>query len=176
VVIGRYDPNPNIYRKGWKALRDAGVVLRDFDPDLRKRIDDLNARFVSHFQSGTGPRGGAKFDYMLNDGNFEIAHSSDDRRTIVTRWTMAGKRAIHAYGRSPLRVALARYASDFSEIDDPMALDFNHSIRVEEGEIAAFVGPTGCALVKVLEVHSGPRYGSDHTSVKIQFEVRVFVK
>jgi diaminohydroxyphosphoribosylaminopyrimidine deaminase / 5-amino-6-(5-phosphoribosylamino)uracil reductase len=173
VVVGRYDPNPNIYRKGWKVLRDAGVTLRDFESDLRERLDDLNALFVGHFESGTGPTGGAKFDYMLNDGDFEIAYSAVDQRSIVTRWTMAGTRAIYAYARHPLKVALAKYANEFSEIDDPTALDFSHSVRVEEGEIAAFIGTTGCALVKVLEVHSGPRYGSDHTSVKVQYEVRL---
>jgi diaminohydroxyphosphoribosylaminopyrimidine deaminase/5-amino-6-(5-phosphoribosylamino)uracil reductase len=173
VVVGRYDPNPNIYRKGWKALRDVGVTLRDFEPDLRERLDDLNSQFVGHFESCTGPTGGAKFDYMLNDGDFEIAYSAADKRSIVTRWTMAGKRAIHAYARHPLKVALARYAKEFQEIDDPTALDFGTSVRVEEGEIVAFVTTTGCALVKVLEVHSGARYGSDHTSVKIQYEVRI---
>lgn len=173
VVVGRYDTNPLVYREGWKALRAAGVTLRDFDPDLRERIDTLNARFVGHFVLGTGPVGGAKFDYTLNEGDFEIRYSETDHRSIVTQWTMAGKRAIYACARRPLEVALAKYANEFSEIDDPRALDFGHSIRVDEGEIVAFVGETGCALIKVLEVHSGPRYESDHTSVRIQYEVRI---
>jgi diaminohydroxyphosphoribosylaminopyrimidine deaminase/5-amino-6-(5-phosphoribosylamino)uracil reductase len=174
VVIGRYDPNPRIFRRGWKALRDAGVNLRDFPPDLRDGIDELNSVFVSHFTIGVGPTGGAKFDYLLNDGDFEIQFSEADERRIVTRWTTAGVRAIYAYARPPLKVALAKYAEQFSEVDDPRAFDFSHSVRVEEGEIAVFVGVTAAALVKVIEVHSGPRYGSDHTSVKVQYEVRVF--
>jgi diaminohydroxyphosphoribosylaminopyrimidine deaminase / 5-amino-6-(5-phosphoribosylamino)uracil reductase len=175
VVIGRYDPNPHVNRIGWKALRDSGVTLRDFDADLRDRIDDLNAQFAGHFETGTGPTGGAKFDYMLNDGDFEIVYSAADDRRITTRWTMAGKRAIYAYARQPLKVALAKFAQRFAEIDDPTALDFRGSVRVEEGEIVAFVDTTGCALVQVLEVHSGPRYGSDHTSVRLQYEVRILL-
>ena len=148
--------------------------LRDFPLDLRAPIDELNSTFVGHFIIGVGPTGGAKFDYMLNGGNFEIQYSPYEQRSIITRWTTAGVPAIHAYARSPLKVALAKYATQFSEIDDPKAFDLSQSVRVGDGEIAMFVGATAAALVKVLEVNSGPRYGSDHTSVKIQYELRVF--
>lgn len=174
VVIGCYDTNPHLYRKGWRLLRDTGRTLRDFDSDLRERINALNSSFVSQFVSGTGPTGGAKFDYMLNDGEFEIQYSENDERSIVTRWTKGGIQAIYAYALQPLKVALARYAKEFSEIHDPTAFDFSYSVLVAEGEIAVFVGKTGCVLVKVIEVHSGPDYGSDYTSVRIQYEVRTF--
>jgi diaminohydroxyphosphoribosylaminopyrimidine deaminase/5-amino-6-(5-phosphoribosylamino)uracil reductase len=174
VFIGRYDPNPLIYREGWKRLRDAGIALRDFAPDLREQIDQLNLIFAEHFTGGTGPTGGAKFDYLLNEGKFEIQLSPSDERSILTRWTRCGVDAIYAYAVQPVRVALARYACTFEEIDDPRALDFNYTVRVGVGEIAAFVSDVGCALVKVLEVESGPDYGSPRTSVKIQYEVRVW--
>lgn len=173
VVIGRFDPNPKINRKGWKTLRDAGLKLRDFDADLREKIDCINSQFVGYFESGVGPIGSAKFDYTLNEGHFKIAYSTNDQRSITTGWALAGKRAIHAAAAWPVKVALARYATEFAEIDDPSALDLNTSIRVEEGQIIAFISNTGCVLVKVLEVHSGPRFGSDHTSLKFQYEVRV---
>lgn len=174
VYIGRYDPNPLIYREGWKRLRDAGVALRDFAPDLRDQIDQLNLVFAEHFKGGTGPTGGAKFDYSLNEGKFEIQLSPSDERTILTRWARCGVGAIYAYAVRPVRVALARYARTFEEVDDPRALDFNYTVRVAVGEIAAFVSPTGCALVKILEVESGPDYGAPRTSVKIQYEIRVW--
>lgn len=172
VVIGRYDTNPRIYREGWKKLRDSGVRLRDFDRDLRAQIDEINATFVHHLVRGTGPTGGTEFDYQLNGGNFEIQLSEDDERTIVTRWTQCGRDAIYAYANRPVRVALARHACEFSEIDDPQALDFDYSVRIGTGEIAVFVGEPGAVLVKVIEVHSGPNYGSNRTSLKIKFEVR----
>jgi len=174
VVIGRYDPNPLIYREGWKRLRDAGIALQDFPPDLRERLDQFNEHFAGHFKGGTGPTGGAKFDYLQNEGNFEVRFSPSDTRTITTRWTQCGIDAIYAYAARPLRVALARYASAFEEIDDPRALDFNHSVRVEKGKIAAFVSAEGCVLAKVIEVESGPRYGSPRTSLKIRYEVRTW--
>lgn len=49
---------------------------------------------------------------------------------------------------------------------------FEEPLRV--GEIVVFRGQDGCALVKVMEVHSGLDYGSEYTSVKIQYEIRPF--
>lgn len=172
VAIGRYDTNPRIYREGWKKLRDAGLKPRDFDSDLRARIDEINATFTDHFVSGTGPTGGAEFDYQLNGGNFEIQFSDDDERSIVTRWTQRGSDSIYAYANRPLQVALARHAAEFSEIDDPTAFDFDYYAAIKVGEIAVFVNDSGAVLVKVVEVHAGPERGASHTSVKIKFEVR----
>lgn len=172
VYIGRYDPNPLIYREGWKRLRDAGVSLRDFPENLRNQIDEINIVFAEHFTSGIGPIGGAKFDYLLNEGKFEIQVSETDERTILTRWSRCGVDAIYAYAVQPVRVALVRHAKEFAEIDDPKALDFNYSVRVGVGEIVAFVSEVGAVLVKVQAVESGPDYGSPRTLVKIQYVVR----
>ena len=172
VVIGRYDTNPRIYRKGWKKLRDSGINLRDFDGDLRSEIDQINATFAEHFISGMGPSGGAELDYQLNSGNFEIQFSEDDERSIVTRWTQRSGNSIYAYANRPLQVALARHANEFSEIDDPTAFDFNYYAIINVGEIAVFVNELGAVLVKVIEVHGGAEYGGSHTSIKIKFEVR----
>ena len=172
VYIGRYDPNPLIYREGWKRLRDAGVSLYDFPENLRNQIDEINLVFAEHFTSGIGPMGGAKFDYLLNEGKFEVQLSKTDERTILTRWTRCGVDAIYAYAVKPVRVALVRHAREFDEIDDPNALDINYTARVGVGEIAAFVSEVGTVLVKVLAVESGPDYGSLRTSVKIQYSVR----
>jgi diaminohydroxyphosphoribosylaminopyrimidine deaminase/5-amino-6-(5-phosphoribosylamino)uracil reductase len=172
AAIGRYDTNPRIYREGWKKLRDGGLTLRDFDADLRSQIDQINATFAEHFVSGVGPTGGAEFDYLLNGGNFEIQFSEEDERSIVTRWSLRSDSSVHAYANRPLKVALARHAREFSEIDDPTAFDFDYHAPIKEGEIAVFVNESGAVLVKVIEVHGGPERGATHTSVKIKFEVR----
>lgn len=174
VYIGRYDTNPQIYREGWKLLRDAGVVLHDFDVGLRSQIDAINSDFPEHFTSGVGPSGGAKFDYQLNGGNFEIQFSETDKRSIVTRWTNRGTNSIYAYAIPPVQVALARYAARFSEIDDPRAFDFTHTVPVAVGEIAVFVSGSGAVLAKVLEVNSGGASGAAHRFVKLQYEVRTW--
>jgi diaminohydroxyphosphoribosylaminopyrimidine deaminase/5-amino-6-(5-phosphoribosylamino)uracil reductase len=172
VYIGRYDANPRIYRAGWRALRDAGVKLRDFEPDFRAEIDEMNRTFAEHFTSGVGPVGGAKFDYQLNRGNFEIRFSETDSRSIVTRWTHRGADSIYAYASRPAQVALARYAQEFDEIDDPTAYDFGHTVPVHVGEIAVFTTNDGAVLAKVLEVDSGHGSAATQRFVKIQYEVR----
>ncbi len=172
VYIGRYDPNPHIYREGWRVLRDAGVSLHDFESDLRSEIDAINQQFIDHFVSGIGPRSGAKFDYQLNGGKFEIQFSETDERSIVTQWTNRGANSIYAYAVQPVRVALARYAAEFAEIDDPYAFDFSHTVPVNVGEMAVFVSDVGSVLVKVVEVETGTTSGAAQRFVKIQYEVR----
>ena len=178
VVIGRYDANSAVNRLGWRMLRDAGIRLRDFDADLRARIDYMNTSFTDHFEVGYGPDGGAKFDYTLNGGKFEFRFSKDDARSIDTRWGMIGKAAINASAISPAMVAVPKYADEFGQIDDPTAHDFNrHWQRIEVGEIAVFVNEDWSVLVKVIEVENGPdgaRWGETSlaTSVKIKWVVR----
>lgn len=172
VVIGSYDPNPSINRKGWLALADAGVVLRDFDPDLRSVINNLNSGFVDNFRRGMGPTGKYRFDYTLQDGEFDIQFSENDQRAIRTRWTLIGIECINAYALSGYEVAVARYANDFNQIDDATALDYKQQVIVHKGEIVSFLSKHGCVLVKILEVQSGEKYGASCTSVKLEFQVR----
>ncbi len=137
-------------------MRDAGVELRDFDSDSRAKIDELNTAFADHFVTGVGPRGGAKFDYLLNEGKFEIQFSSDDPRTIVTKWIGRGGNSIYAYAIRPVRVALARFAREFSEIDDPRAFDFNYTVGVEVGEIAVFISEEAPSSRRSLKLKAVP--------------------
>lgn len=175
VYIGRYDAHPQINRLGWKGLTDAGIVCKDFTAELRSEIDELNSEFTACFEQGVGPKGGAKFDYNLNGGNFDIRYSKDDSRSLRTSWTLSGHRSIQALASSSIRVGLAKYATTFDQIDDPRALDFSkHVVRPNEGEIVVFISDTGYALVQIEEVHSGPDYGSTHTSLKIKYQARTW--
>jgi diaminohydroxyphosphoribosylaminopyrimidine deaminase/5-amino-6-(5-phosphoribosylamino)uracil reductase len=174
VYVGRYDTNPQIYRHGWKLLRAAAISVKDFPIELRSEIDSINAEFADHFVRGIGPSGGAKFDYQLNGGNFEIQFSEDDERSIVTRWVNRGATSIYAYANRPVQVALARYAVAFDEIDDPRAFDFTYTVPVHVGEIAVFVCDLGAVLVKVNEVEAGFSGGAAQRFVKIDYEVRAW--
>jgi len=178
VVIGRYDPKPDINREGWKLLRDAGIKLRDFDADLRTEIDIINATFIGFFKEGSlDARTGAKFDYTGNGGKYTIYFGEDDHRYIETRWGRKGKKTIWARkgpGRSN-QVAKAKFAKAFDDIDDPTAYDFeSSSVGIDEGEISIFKSEHGCALVKVDKVRSGPPYDHEPVSVKIEFEIRAY--
>lgn len=169
VYIGSYDPNPTIYREGWRMLRDAGVVLKDFYPEFRNEIAADNQSFLEGFRSGVGETGRARFDYELNGGRFDVTTGGV---VYGTRWTMAGKNTVYAYSAGK-QVAHARYAKEFAEIDDPGALHYeSHPESIELGGIAVFRGPNGFLLAKVIEVHSGPRYGDDRTELIFDWQIR----
>ncbi|HXH33896.1 MAG TPA: deaminase [Plantibacter sp.] len=88
VHIGTYDPNPQVYRLGWKHLRDRSVKLRDFPGDLRERAIKAGENFTKVFTEGSGMSAGAKFDFTQNGGRFTI--SVDDSQASPaweTRWS-----------------------------------------------------------------------------------------
>ncbi|MBA3809687.1 MAG: hypothetical protein H0X28_15050 [Solirubrobacterales bacterium] len=167
VYIGMYDPNPVVYRTGWKMLRDGGVALRDFDPDLRDLLRQDSATFIEQFQRGEGDEGEAVFDYLQNAGAFAV--TTESAGSFTTKWSRAGGNSIHAYEYP----ALARHARAFDEIDDPGAFDYSmHAVTPRVNDIVAFRAGDQFLLVQVLEVHGGPEYGSDHTAVRIRWQVR----
>lgn len=172
VVIGRYDPNPNIYRQGWKRLRDGGVYLRDFPQNLRDEIDEINSHFMGFFERGIGPTGGAKVGHK-DTGKFLVKFAEDDDRTMEIAWTVAGINAAYGYASRPVEVAMARFAKAFDEVDDPAAYEFRHSVRIAVGEIGIFKGPEGCVLVKPKQIESGPNYGSTDYFVSFDYQVRI---
>ncbi|MFE5769814.1 deaminase [Streptomyces sp. NPDC056485] len=176
VFIGGYDNNPQIYRLGWRSLRDAQVELRDFPADLRAEVQKLSPERRADFAERRGrARGRAKFDYTQNGGRYEIyLDERTDSPKWTTQWTQRGRGSIYAHGGVAGIVAEARFAQSFEEIDDPNVFDFeSHSTPIEEGGIAVFRNNYGHLLVKVLEVHAGPRWGSAHFSLKFEYEIRV---
>lgn len=170
VWIGMYDPNPRIYREGWKILRDAGVELRDFDADLRAEIAADNAAFLDGFRIGRGPIGEARFDWSANSGRFEV-HADNDRH-FATDWSGRGDDSMWAYDER-LHVAEARHASDFAEIDDPAALNFSsRAVAAKVGEIVVYRDGEGAyLLVRIEEVHNRHRR-ADRNELFIQWELR----
>ena len=179
VVIGSFDPNPEINRKGWRQLRNAGIRLRDFSPDLRKKIDASHTTFTDHFELGYGPKGGGKFDYIVNHGHFEFRYSDADVRSIKTRWARVGPGKIQALALSPANGAVPRYAEAFDEVDDPTAYEFsNHWHTVPVRGIVIFTSAGWAVLVRVKDVQNGDRavgWGepqTDSTSVSIEWQVR----
>lgn len=171
VFIGLYDPNPAIYREGWRILRDAGIRVRDFPADLRAVIASDNADFLGQFRETIGECGQATFDYRQNGGRY-VLRARIDSQPIETRWTHRGRGSIYALDYN-MHVAVARYATEFHEIDDPGALEFsNYIMSVEEGEIAVFRNESFYALVQVVKVLAGADAEQDRTALEIAFELR----
>lgn len=175
VFIGSYDRNPRINRLGWRALVDGGVVVRDFDADMRERVRSLGETFDGYFLQRSGLSGVAKFDFQQNGGNYDLrASESEDAAVWRTSWTECGTDSVYLYGGAPGIVAHARYAREFSEVDDPEALDFEStSVRLALGEIGIMRGGGGHALVRVLEVVAGERSGAPYWSLKIDYSLRL---
>lgn len=174
VYIGTYDINPLIFRQGWRAMRDAGIKLYDFDSVHRDEIKTLNIVSDDHFQSSVGPSGSAKFDFKQNGGKFDIYTDETKIHVVTTRWTERGADSIYAYGGRPNIVTLAKYATSFDEVDDPGAYDYEGtSAEANEGDIVIYRTTYAYVLIKVLEVHAGPSRGTVDTSIKINYQVRL---
>ncbi|OFS13967.1 hypothetical protein HMPREF3086_15705 [Dietzia sp. HMSC21D01] len=176
VHIGQFDRNPQIYRLGWKHLRDAGIKLCDFPADLRSLAAEANQSFAQNFTHGVGMSGGAKFDFTTNGGKFTIQiDEAPGSPAWETRWGNCGATAIYLNGGTPGRVAHARFAEKFDEIDDPDALDYeSHFARVPVGSIGVMRNQHGHVLCRVKEIEPTPDYGgADHASVKIEWEIRL---
>jgi diaminohydroxyphosphoribosylaminopyrimidine deaminase/5-amino-6-(5-phosphoribosylamino)uracil reductase len=174
VYIGRLDRMPLVNVQGWKALTERGVRCLDFTAELRDELDQLNSTQNGWFLRRNGLRGKARFDHKQNGGIYELAtDDSPDAPTWVTEWTEAGASSIYAYGKTPGFVAHARYARLFGQIDDPDAYDYgNSSAALSIGEIAIYRNEHGHALVRLLKVKAGPDWGTSHTELVIDYELR----
>ena len=176
VHIGQYDPNPQVNRLGWKYLRDSGIRLRDFPSDLREQAREISENFTQVFKRGTGMSAGAKFDFTTNGGQFTISvDDQPDSPSWITRWSNCGASAIYMIGGVPGIVALARYAREFNEIDDPDALDYGHHCpRIDVGSIGVMRNEHGHVLCKVIALEPTVDYGGrGHVSVTIRWEIRM---
>ena len=174
VYIGSYDPNPRVYRQGWRRLRDAGISLHDFPSDLRTRIHKLNIEFLGNYSHRQRDSGEVTFDYRLNGGRFEI--HSEIAGKFVTTWSQSGSDSIHI--RDPKNhVATALYAECVTEVDDPSAFSFSEEVvSLTRGSVGIFRNRSGNHLVvRVKDVARGRSYESDDDSwfVSFDYEVRV---
>jgi pyrimidine deaminase RibD-like protein len=165
VHIGIFDPNPVIYRQGWSILNKAGVVLHDFPADLRDEIAIDNAAFLNRFKTATGDRGDVRFDYTLNGGKYTVSSSIGD---FVVHAGHMGFLGVYVYDYNH-NVALARFASDFAQVDDPGALDFaNYYTPVLVGQMACIRTSNGYLLIQIISVDvTGGR-----REVTFRYEVR----
>lgn len=146
VFIGLYDPNPVIYRQGWKILRDAGVRLHDFPADLRDEIAVDNVDFINQYKVATGDEGRVVLD-SRETASGTVVDSSIGQFKIETSPMGAGGVWLINHERN---VAAVRFGRSFDEIDDPGALNFGHShyAMLGPGDMACLRSENGFLLVK----------------------------
>jgi pyrimidine deaminase RibD-like protein len=168
VYVASYDPCPSIFRMGWRMLRDAGVICRDFPEGLRHEIEADNKDFLDNFREAKGDRGEAWFDHTQNGGRFRVETSSAG--VFETTWGDAGE-AVYAYENSR-NIAHARYATSFGEIDDPGNNDFgSHVVALREGEVGVYRNEVGYLLVRIVEV-TRAESSVGYPSLRFAFEAR----
>jgi pyrimidine deaminase RibD-like protein len=170
VYIGMYDPNPKIYREGWRILRDAGIKVKDFHSEFRNEIRSDNYKFLNQYRFSLLDRSTVTFDYTQNGGKFTIGSG---RAEIITEWGHRGKKTIYAVDHRH-NVAKPRYANEISEVDDPSAFDFlDHAVDVNEGQVVIFRnGQDTYCVIKIRSIFSGPDRGDDRFEVVADYEIR----
>ena len=68
VFIGTLDPNPQITGNGELRLRDAGIQIARFDPDLMAIIEELNRDFARQHRLGLKERTAAQTTDPVEEG------------------------------------------------------------------------------------------------------------
>ncbi len=175
VYIGMYDPNPEVYRMGWRRLRDAGISLKDFTRETRDKVRAHNTLFAQPYVLSVGDRGVAVFDWTQNGGKHRVETGN---LRFETAWTRRGRDSIYAYGGHPGRVASMRFAHEFDEVDDPGAYDWaDTSVAIDrigdDRQVVAFREDDGESylLVTVIELLD-VNYGDHATPLRMEYEVR----
>lgn len=126
VVIGSYDPNPQVAGKGIQRLRDAGVEV--ITEVLKQESDWLNKRFLT-FHTKQRPYiflkwAQSKDGFIAPEGNKQVWLTNAASKQLVHQWrseeqaVMVGKNTILAdnpqltvrewQGKNPLRVTIDR--------------------------------------------------------------------
>lgn len=170
VVIGMYDPNPRIFRDGWRMLCDAGVKLREFSREYRAEIRADNQEFTDQYLRREADRDtGVLFDWDQHPAGFSVVTSGGEFRV---RFTRSGPDSLHLVGEKGT-IGYARYARAFDEIDDPLAQDSweTHTRTIHELEIGIIKAPHGFLLVKVNTVWDKERQ-AEQNCVCFDFEYR----
>ena len=165
VYVGIYDPNPVIYRQGWRILMEAGVKVCDFPTDLRDEIAIDNTLFLSRFKRRGGDADEFTFDYELQGHRYPVQTSIGAFTVEVSH---RGFNSIYIYDQQN-KVGHARFATSFEQVDDPGALEFNaRYVALNIGEIACLRNPRGYFLVQLvnLDLREGRRL------VTFRYEVR----
>ena len=170
VFIGMYDPNPEVYRLGWRQLRDAGIQLRDFGMAERDEIFADNSTFTELYRIGYGDEGSAVFLPHLTGGVFEIRTESTG---VFTPRLELGGRSVDLYANRG-EVAQARYARSFAEVDDPGSLPWvSYTERIGPSGVGAFLSDRGYLLIRPTMI-ADMRYGGEYDAIGFEWEARPF--
>lgn len=166
VCIGALDPNGKIYAKGMNFLREKGVTVELFSPEIRQQIESGTFKY-DDFSAAIG-NGKRRVRSVKNGKRFTVQFAKDDNRKVSFRLhplSMPLNQIDLVAGNDSIR--LAPGVNSFSDIPDPMLYqDASHFARLAAREIAIIAEPksTMALLVQVLEITP--------TDISIQWQVR----
>lgn len=153
VYIGMLDPNPKIYNKGVTKLRQHGIDVHYFPPDLREEIEADNSEFRSQFRGNPLLEGRAVFDYTNNDGKYTIGNNEC---VFETRWSKASDCSIYLYKDSTnlQGIAIALDLEQIADARDASIYDMSSRLRtVNEGQVAVLKNHDGYyAAIKIVDI------------------------
>jgi diaminohydroxyphosphoribosylaminopyrimidine deaminase / 5-amino-6-(5-phosphoribosylamino)uracil reductase len=171
VFVGMLDPNPRIYSLGITQLRESGVAIEFFPPELRAVIRADNSAFIGAFRANPELASEAAFNFTRNDGVYTIGHG---HLLFETRWSNASNDSIHVYrDRTNLRgVGIARGAKSFTEVRDASAYDMSSRVQTpHKGEIIVLQNEKEhFAVLKIVDVRARS-HGDTYDSVSIEYHI-----
>lgn len=173
VFIGSYDPNPCVWRKGWKFLKNNNIIRKEFHEDITEKIKEENKKFEDYFLLSNGNEGTGKVNHKDN-GSFEILTKDKSNKdiSIKIKWTVCGKNIAYIYANFPMKAAHADGATDFDEITNSKMYIYSHSVGIPLNEIGIFSHKDYMILVKPTEIQSGPTRGDENYFVKFKYIVK----
>jgi len=166
VSIGALDPNGRIYAKGMEFLKENGLTIKLFTPQIRAQIERDTFKYDG-FSTAIGG-GRRRVRSVKNGKKFTVQFSKDDDRKVAFRLcplSMPLDQIDLTAGNDAVR--LAPGIKDFREIIDPMLYrDPSHYARLSAGEIAIVSEPgeTMVLLVRIQEITP--------TDITIDWQVR----
>ncbi|MBK6409666.1 MAG: hypothetical protein IPF78_08205 [Flavobacteriales bacterium] len=128
VHVGMLDPNPRIYNKGCRKLREAGIQVKYYPIDMRRELEHLNLAFIEQFRANPELRGMATFNPLNNDGLFTVGHGE---YLFELKFSQANRGVLHVYNDPPTiqTVSIAEDHSHFSEVIDASVFDTSSRSR-----------------------------------------------
>lgn len=166
VCIGALDPNGRVYAKGMNFLREKGLTVGLFPPEIRQQIESNTFKF-DDFSAAIG-NGKRRVRSVKNGKKFTVQFAKDDDRKVVFHLhplSMPLDQIDVVAGEDSVRMAPGVHT--FSDISDPMLYqDPSHFARLPAGEVAIVSKPqsTMVLLVKILEITP--------TDIFIEWQVR----
>jgi predicted HTH transcriptional regulator len=129
VVIGIPDPNPDIFGKGSQKLRNAGIKVDNFDPDLAEQVRTHNKEFIEEQERRTARQ--------------SSPIKSPDRHENLPLY----EASLHDLSEDAINLYLNKTSKRFKVPSPELWEDFRKSGFVAEGRTKKELRPTVAGMV-----------------------------